>query len=194
MIQNRWAPAKYARGLSSWVQALTMSIIAVLCAGANAMPFTGVAMQQMRLGGPAGRSSAPATLQRSNSALNPVAPMQRGSMDLFAVSDNSQCTASDRSQSTAPAQAVLSQPTQSAGGQPQTQLCYSSRCDQGDVTPVPASAPAAAHAEKHTAGIAVMRGRKMFLMVRLLVLWRAVEKGVPRCYMLVRWLHLGFAA
>lgn len=154
----------------------------VLCAGASSARATGAATQP-RLCAPGGRSSAPATLQRSNSAPNPAALMQRGSMDLFTLSDNSQCTENDRSETPAPA--PLSQPGRISVGQGQTQLQCEQQCVQATVTPVPASVPAAAPQEKHAEGIAVMRAGQMFLKVWLLVL----QGQVSECECLHQAIH-----
>ena len=158
----------------------------VLCAGASAARSTGAATQP-RLFAPGGRSSAPATLQRSNSAPNPAALKQRGSMDLFTLSENSQCT-DDRSETPAPG--PLSQPGRISVGQGQTQLQCEQQCVQATVTPVPASVPAAAPHKKHAEGIAVMRAGQMFLKVWLQgrvseceCLHQAIHYASTSCYL-----------
>lgn len=166
-------------------------MVSVMCAGASAMPCSDSAMQRQRQGGSSGRCSAPAMLQRSHSAPNAVAPIQRGCMELFTVSGSSQCTTSDRSLGTAPsrAAAVLSQPALCADTLPRTPACSDGWVNQ--VAGSPAPPPATSAGEKPAGGIAVMRAGRMFLKVRLHtkpVSHREVQEWTHRCCMTYCWL------
>jgi hypothetical protein len=124
-----------------------------MCAGTSVGPAIDTTLKVQRRG----RSSAPAMLQRSNRTHNPGVHTQHGSMDLFALSDSSQCTTSQPG--TALKQAA-SHPKHSAGCPQWTQPCAGGRSNQCATTPVPAAASAE--------GIAVVRAGKMFLKVRML--------------------------